>query len=114
MLYDAPTRTKAWALMDDPSSEELNQFQIAVAHKGLDATYRGKSCFELAAALVEMAQDSLVRQKNLNENQEDESVYLQALVEIIERKQTPAERLLWKLNTMWDGDLGRLWRSRVD
>ena len=38
----------------------------------------------------------------------------QAVEEVVHRRQTPAERLLWKLNTFWDGDLQRLWKSRVD
>ena len=100
--------------MDEPSLEELNTFQKEASIKGFDAVYREQSCHDLCAALVELARDSLVRQGAKNDDGEDESIFLRAVEEVVQRRQTPAERLLWKLNTFWDGDLQRLWKSRVD
>ena len=114
LLYDEQARSQAWALMDEPSHDELNRFQEDVAIRGLKATYRGKTCLNLCAELLDIARASLQRQAALNCAGQDETIFLNALDEVVERHQTPAERLVWKLNTFWDGDLNRLWRSRVD
>ncbi|MBL93196.1 MAG: glutamate--cysteine ligase [Myxococcales bacterium] len=114
LLYDETARQQAWALMDDPSLDELNSFQKEVAIKGFDAVYREQSCHDLCASLVDLARDGLVRQGAKNDDGEDETIFLRAVEEVVQRRQTPAERLLWKLNTFWDGDLQRLWKSRVD
>lgn len=114
LLYDEQARQAAWNLMDAPSFDELNTFQRDAAISGLNATYRNRSCHDLCADLLDIATHSLDRQAAVNLDGENENIYLRALVEVVERKQTPAERLLWKLRTFWDGDLSRLWRSRVD
>ncbi len=114
ILYDHKARQDAWALMDNPSLEELNVFQKQAATVGFDAHFRGRSCHALCAELLEIARSGLERQAAKDTVGQDETVFLQPLIEVVERKQTPAERLLWKLRTFWDGDLTRLWRSRVD
>ena len=114
ILYDEKARQAAWDLMDGPSLQELNTFQKEAAISGFAASYRSRSCHDLCADLIDIARHSLDRQAAVNSDGMNENIYLQALVEIVERKQTPAERLLWKLRTFWDGDLSRLWRSRVD
>jgi glutamate--cysteine ligase len=114
LLYDEKARQAAWQLMDQPSLQELNIFQKEVAISGLSASYRERTCHDLCADLLDIARHSLDRQAIVNSAGENENIYLQALIEVVERKQTPAERLLWKLRTFWDGDLTRLWRSRVD
>ena len=114
ILYDAQARQDAWALMDNPTKTELEDFQKDAAIRGLNASYRGRSCHDICAALVDIAHASLLRQDACDPEGQTEAIFLQPLTEVVTRKQTPAERLLWKLRTFWDGDLNRLWRSRVD
>ncbi len=110
-LYDVTAREETWALMDEPTSEELFMLRADVAVHGYRAKYRGEEILERCARLVEIARDGLVRIGAKDEEGADESRYLRTLFDSVEAGETFAERLLRLYRERWDGDLDCLWEE---
>jgi glutamate--cysteine ligase len=98
-LYDARALAAAEALSErlgGPS--ELEAARGAVADQGLRATIAGRSAQEWAAELLDIAHAGLKRFNVLDDAGRDESMYLEPLIKLVERGQTPADALLEKLD----------------
>ncbi|MCK7470113.1 MAG: hypothetical protein MZU95_04400 [Desulfomicrobium escambiense] len=63
---------------------------------------------DIAKELVDIADYSLKKMRNLNENNQDESVYLEKFKELIYQKQSPADVIIHNWNNGWNKDLSKL------
>jgi glutamate--cysteine ligase len=98
-LYDARALAAAEALgerLGGPS--ELEAARAAVADQGLQATLAGRSVQDWAGELLDIARAGLVRFNVVDEAGRDESMYIEPLIKLVERGQTPADALLEKLD----------------
>lgn len=99
ILYDSEARCLASGLIRKWSEKDFSRLYAEVETKGLRARVRGTPVLDYAKQLVRMSETGLKNQKQFNEHEEDESVYLEPLRrEVIESKETQAEQLvrLWK------------------
>jgi len=111
ILYDHTARDAAWALMGDPSAQELTDLQRDVAWHGFRARHRAQDVFELAAALVAIASEGLARAALCNAEGEDERRYLRPLVATLNEGVTFGEHLQRLYRDHWGGSLEPLWRE---
>jgi glutamate--cysteine ligase len=110
ILYDQDARTKAWELMDGPSSEELQQLHTACAIDGYRATYRGRSVQEICQELLHISRGGLDRLSRRGRHK-DETGFLDALVDEAERGESFADMLVSRFNGSWGGSLDPLWED---
>ena len=81
------------------------------SHKyALAARVRRYSLLDLAGELLEVALEGLRRQYVLNNNGEDETIYLKPLQEIVSQGKCPADLL----EERWEGEFGRDLRKLID
>jgi len=107
ILYNKEACRAAWSLVKDFSWEERCYLYFIVPQKGLKTKVRGIILLSLARELLKIAFASLKEQGELNEREEDESIYLDALLElIIEDGICPAELIIKN----WEGS----WHRRID
>ena len=101
LLYHGPAREAAWQLVKGFTWEERRAFHEAIETEGPRAflgAYRG---WDLLKELVALARKGLIAQNRLNREGQDESVYLDLLLEkVIQTERTPAETLKEK----WQGE----------
>ena len=111
ILYDQDSLDAAWDLVKGFSAEEREALRVAAAEHGLKGRFAGISIRELAERSLELAEAGLRRRGRAGSGGlvPDETHFLNDLKSIVESGRSPAEELLAKNATEWNGDLGRIY-----
>lgn len=109
LLYTKNALNAVEKLVGDFQYDELMQLRDDVLKENLRASIRGKLVLDYAKELISIANENLKSFKNLNEKNEDESVYLESLKEFIFIKEkSPARYLIEKWENEWGKDNKKL------
>jgi glutamate--cysteine ligase len=108
LLYDDAALDAAWDLVKDFTLAERHALRDGVPRHALKLPFRNGSVRDLAAEAVRIAIGGLRRRAVKNKDGSDETGFLDALVEIVEANQTPAERKLALFHGTWNGDIDRV------
>jgi len=113
LIYDQASLDAAWDLAHDWTAEEREQLRIDASVRGLEAEIRGRSMRDLARECLEIAEAGLKARARQGASGmiPDETHFLNALKDIVEKDQTPAEELLAKYEGPWQGDLTNIYRE---
>ncbi len=111
LLYDDAALDAAWDLVKDFTLEERHALRDGVPRHALKLPFRGGTVRDLAREAVKISIGGLQRRARLNSRGVDESGFLDALVEIVEANETPAERKLALFHGAWNGDIDRVFRE---
>ena len=111
LLYDDAALDAAWDLVKDFSLAERHALRDGVPKHALKLPFRGGTVRDLAREAVKIAIGGLQRRARLNSKGMDEAGFLDALVEIVEANETPAERKLALFHGEWNGDIDRVFRE---
>ncbi|HWP59866.1 MAG TPA: glutamate--cysteine ligase [Candidatus Acidoferrales bacterium] len=103
VLYEADCLDAAWDLVKDWSWDERMQAYLDSHQSALAARVRRFWLKDLANELVQIAWEGLRRQRALNQNGEDETIYLSPLRDLLARGKCPADIIVEK----WEGELAR-------
>jgi len=107
ILYDERSKDAVWALMDNPTSEELFKLNQDVAQLGFKAQYRDKTVLQLAEQLLELSSAGLERLRA--PEAKSEAVFLAPLEKAVTSGQTFADDLLRLYRDEWDEDVTHLY-----
>ena len=110
LLYDSGTLDEAEAMIANWPTAEILKFRADVPKAGLRGTIAGRPVLDIARDVVGLARKGLRARARLGSTGRDESIYLDTLVETVERGETPAERLLARYHDSWNGDVHELFR----
>jgi glutamate--cysteine ligase len=105
LLYDQSALDAAWDLVKDWTPEERAQLQAVVPKQALKAPFRGGTVLDVARRAVRIAEAGLKARAKDNGLGQDESAFLDTLIEIAESGITPAEELLAKFHGPWKGNV---------
>ncbi|OLG34809.1 glutamate--cysteine ligase [Xanthomonas oryzae] len=108
LLYDDPALDAAWDLVKDFSRSERHALRDGVPRHALKLPFRNDSVQNLATEAVKIALAGLRRRARLNRDVQDESRFLEPLVEILHSGETAAERKLALYHGVWQGDIDRV------
>jgi glutamate--cysteine ligase len=111
LLYDDAALDAAWDLVKDFSHEQRHALRDGVPQHALRLPFRNGTVRDLAAEAVRIAIGGLQRRARLNSKGVDESGFLDALIEIVEANETPAERKLKLFHGEWNGNIDRVFRE---
>jgi len=111
LLYDTTSLDAAWDLVKDFTRAERHALRDGVPKHALKLPFRGGSVRDLAAEAVKIAAHGLHRRARHNGHGADESIFLDALVQIVEANQTPAERKLELFHGEWNGNIDPVFRE---
>ena len=111
ILYDSEARKAAERLVKRFRESELLRLHQSVERLGLRARIGGEPVLELARELVRVSEKGLGRQRQFNEAEQDERIYLEPLKqEIIATGKTPAEQTA----KLWEGQFRRNRQALID
>jgi len=113
LLYDGAALDAAWDLVKDWTEAERQALRDGVPKTALSTPFRDRTVRDIAREMVAISRAGLAARARLNSDGADESVYLQPLQEIIASGRTPAERLLAEYETVWQGDIGEVFRRHA-
>jgi len=109
ILYSKEARRAGWSLMKNLSWDKFCQLYFTVPREGLKAKVRGVRLLDLAKELLKIACFGLKEQGQFNQKGEDESIYLDPLMElIIEDEICPAEIIIKNWKGSWHGCIDKL------
>ena len=108
LLYDETALGAAWDLVKDWTSEERAGLRGGVPRHALATPFRRGTVREVAREMLAIARAGLARRGRLAGGS-DETRYLAPLEEIVERNETPADRLLTLYQGQWNGDIDRVY-----
>ena len=91
--------TKDWGF------EEVEALRNAVPAQGLDASFRGRSLWEVGREVVDIARAGLKSRGRLNSSGQDETTFLAPLDEMLAKRSTLADDMLSLWNGRWKGDI---------
>ncbi len=111
LLYDAASLDAAWELCRDWTAEERDTLRYEAAKFGLRAEVRGRPLREIARTVLAIAEAGLKARAcpGAGGMIANETHFLNALHEIVAADQTPADELLVRYASDWDGDLSRIY-----
>jgi glutamate--cysteine ligase len=94
LLYDERALAEVEALCADYTHDEVAALRPQIPELALQSTFRGAPLLHLAQRVVEIACNGLERRAILDDQGQDERVYLRPLVRLLEQGQCPADALL--------------------
>ncbi|HEY2986449.1 MAG TPA: glutamate--cysteine ligase [Candidatus Binatia bacterium] len=109
-LYDSDCLQAAWDLVKDWSWDERMQFYHDSHREALAARLRRYAAADLAQELIQIAWEGLRRQGAVNENGDDETIYLKPLRDLVAQKKCPADLIIEK----WEGELHHDIKKLID
>lgn len=111
LLYDQTALDGAWELCKGWSAEERDELRRDAAKDGLRARIGGRTLQSVAADVLALSQAGLQRRARTGTGGlvPDETHFLNALHEVVERGESPSQELLQKYRTDWAGDLSRIY-----
>ncbi|MGH7830678.1 MAG: glutamate--cysteine ligase [Candidatus Binatia bacterium] len=101
VLYDSDCLQAAWDLVKGWSWDERAQVYYDSHRDALAARVRRYSLLDLARELFQIAWEGLKRQRALNGDGDDETIYLKPLRELLSQGKCPADLVMEK----WEGEL---------
>jgi glutamate--cysteine ligase len=101
VFYDADCLQAAWDLVKGWTWDERMETYLDSHKNALAARFRRHTIFDIAKELFEIGWEGLRRQKSLNKNGDDETIYLKPLKSLLFQGKCPADLLVEK----WEDEL---------
>jgi len=112
LLYDDQALDAAWDLVKHWSIEQREKLRHEVPRLALDAvTPDGLTMREFAGRVLDVAAAGLTRRARLNSAGDNEGGFLDPLRDVVATGMTPADRLLHKYESEWDGDVSHIYEE---
>ena len=111
LLYDDTSLENALNLVNDVSFESLLELRNSTPKEGLDCRVGSHNVFEIAKEAVRISSEGLKRRGKIDSNGNDEQIFLTPLKEIVQNKESPADRLLRKYNNEWNKDIMKIYEN---
>ena len=110
LCYEQDSLDAAWDLVKDWDAETREALRVTASVDGLRAKVGNIDMHELSKSVLDIAHAGLAKRARPGAGGmiPDETNFLNALMESVETKKTPAEELMDHYNGAWDGDLNRV------
>jgi len=105
LLYDQESLDAAWRIVKDWTAPERQKLRDDVPKLALKATIRGRPMLDLAKECLALAHAGLRRRARCDREGRDETLYLEALGDVVTRGYTLAEEMLRKFHGEWRGSV---------
>ncbi|WP_299304291.1 glutamate--cysteine ligase [uncultured Litoreibacter sp.] len=111
LTYDQTALDAAWDLAKGWDAETRQALLVASSEQGLQAEVNGIKMHDLAREVVDIAEAGLKNRAKPGAGGlvPDETHFLNALKDSIASGETPADELLRRYNTDWDGDISNIY-----
>lgn len=113
LMYDSNALAAAHAYTKDWSADDVIAMRDGVPRDGLKTKIGGKTLHDVAYDVLKIARQGLVDRACLNSEGFDEAHFLAPLEEITARGTTAAEQLLVQFNSVWAGDIDRIFLEQA-
>ena len=111
LMYDQGALDAAWDIAKGWDAQTREALRVAASEQGLQAETHGIKMMDLAREIVTISEAGLKArgQEGAGGMIPDETHFLNALKESLESGEVPADELLRRYETDWEGDLDRIY-----
>tara|TARA_B110000027_G_scaffold21668_1_gene23119 strand:- start:3508 stop:4878 length:1371 start_codon:yes stop_codon:yes gene_type:complete len=113
LLYDQNSLDAAWDLVKEMDTATRESLRVAASVDGLAAEVNGVKMIGLARQAVKVSKAGLKARarSSVNGLAQDETQFLDPLIDILETEMTPADTLLARFNGDWHGNLNKIYED---
>jgi glutamate--cysteine ligase len=111
LLYDAVALEAAWDLVKSWTEEERQSLRDRVPKQALDVPFRDTSVRELAREALRIARAGLKNRKRINWKSQDETIFLEPLVDAAVSGRTVADELLERYEGPWRRNIDHIFEE---
>jgi glutamate--cysteine ligase len=113
ICYDSNALDAAWDLVKDWDAEAREDWRVQASVSGLEAEVNGLKMHDLARQVVDIAEEGLRARAMPGAGGllPDETHFLNALKDSLESGEVPADELIRRYNTDWNGDVTRVFED---
>ena len=113
LMYDQSALDAAWDIAKTWTAAEREALRVDASVKGFKAEIQGRSMLDIARDCVEISNAGLVARARTGSGGmlADETHFLNALRDSLDRGQTPAEDLIAEYETSWGRDLDKIYAA---
>ncbi len=113
MMYDQNALDAAWDVCKDWTTEQRDQLRFDVAKDGLQAKINGREVLDVAKDLLVISESGLKARAMPGAGGliPDETHFLNALQEVVDRGYSPAKKLERLYRCEWAGDIKRVYQE---
>ncbi|NNJ67911.1 MAG: glutamate--cysteine ligase [Boseongicola sp.] len=113
ICYDSNALDAAWDLVKDWDAEAREAWRVEASVAGLEAEVNGLKMHDLARQVVDIAEEGLRARAMPGAGGllPDETHFLNALNDSLESGEVPADELIRRYNTDWNGDVTRVFED---
>ena len=108
ILYNNDAMAASLNLVNGLSWEDINELKNLTPKYALEAEIKGIKLKDIAKELVNIAENSLKSLAELNEKNQDESIYLENLKKLVSKGKTPSNIILEHWYADWNKDINKL------
>ena len=108
LLYDDENQARLCDMLAGYQHQDILTLREQVVTDGMNLQWDGKSMYEWAELLLPMAQAGLQRRGCFNANNQDESMFLNGLFDMVETRETISDRILAAYHKN-NGDMHRIY-----
>lgn len=102
LLYHQESLDAAWDLVKNWTVSDRQTLQNEVNRYGLEAESRGRSVLEIARQVLDFSHQGLAARNHCDSRGYNETIYLQALDDIVACGKSPAQKKVDLFNEEWD------------
>lgn len=111
LMYDSTALDAAWDLVKDWTEAERESLRRNAPVMGLDSPIRSETLQDVAIRTLEIAREGLKRRSKLSVSGDDETGFLTELEEIARTGLNPAQLLIAKYKSDWNGDVSHAFKE---
>jgi glutamate--cysteine ligase len=111
LLYDDVALDGAWELVKGWTAADRDGLRADAPKIALDAKLQGRSVREIAREVLALSRAGLSRRARLDSTGQDETHFLNPLVEIVDSGKTPAQLKLDAYHGPWNGSVDPIFRE---
>jgi glutamate--cysteine ligase len=112
LLYDQASLDAAWDLVKDWTAEERQALRDGVPRLGLKTPFRKGTLLDIARRAVEISHAGLeARGRGDGAGSTDETIFLQAVEEVVRTGKSPADVMLEAYHGRWDGSVDPVFKE---
>ena len=113
LLYDDDALDAAWDLVKSWTAEQREKLREDVPKLGFTAEINGASVRDLARETLAISRKTLNKRAYMNGHGENETVFLQALDQMVTNGQSNADVLIDKFQGDWGGDISQTYKECI-
>ena len=111
LLYNSDSLNSSFELIKNFNINQLQELRVEVAKNGLNSIINNINIRDIAKEVLNLSREGLKARNILNENGDNEEIYLDPLKKILSSGNSSSDDLIQKFSNNWDKNLVNMYKE---